>query len=329
MRSLDFSSPMRALPIDQAASVCIPAHNEACGIETTLRSVLGQDYDRITEVLVCVNGSTDGTAARVRSIGAEEPRVRLIETKAAGKANAWNILRAAATGRLLFFMDADVYLLPDAFALLSSALAGSPTLVAAGARCVPVNVHTDPLARLTLPAPGPAANLSGGLYAVDTERLARRLAFEGYDRMPADIINEDLWLSLVIGERYWAEVAEARALYVHPQFSEGIRTARRCLWGRRQLRRTCAHLCGRRGFSFGGRLRTNLKRAVRSGSPGAFLRVIAGSMVLRLFALCTTGVTPHRPWLKRWAAAESSKRLVPLLPDHARRGFSGERRRDT
>jgi len=71
-------------------------------------------------------------------------------------------------------------------------------MVAAGARCIPVNLSRDRLSRVIAPPSGPITCLNGGLYAVDARRLSDRFRDRGIARMPRDIICEDLWLTTVL-----------------------------------------------------------------------------------------------------------------------------------
>lgn len=299
------------------ASVCIAAHNEADGIETAVRSALVQRLGGTLEVLICVNGCSDATAEVARMIAREDPRVQVFETSVRGKPNAWNILREHASGRVLYFMDADVFVVQGAFESLARALASEPRMVAVGARCIPVNLNGDRLSRVTAPPPGPITCLNGGLYAVDARRLSVRFRERGVTRMPCDIICEDLWLTMVIGKRRWAEVSPASVLYVLPRFKERVLTERRIRWGLRQLRREYRSLHRELGRTYLNRLRAWLVRAVHSGSLSNVLRMIAVTVMFRLVVLCTMGTSPRGPWLRKWRSAPSSKRLVPLLPAYA------------
>jgi len=300
-----------------AASVCIAAHNEALGIETAVRSALVQRCVGGIEVLVCANGCSDATAEVARRIAREDPRVRVFETSVRGKPNAWNILRENASGRVLYFMDADVFAVQGAFESLARALARDPRMVAAGARCIPVNLNSDRLSRLIAPPPSPILCLNGGLYAVNARRLSERLGERGFARMPRDIICEDLWLTMVIGKRRWMEVPHAGALYLLPQFGERVLTGQRIRWGLRQLRREYGSLHREFGWTYVSRLRAWAIRATRAGSVSKVFRIFAGTVLLRLAVLCTMGTSPHGPWLRTWRSAPSSKRQVPLLPAYA------------
>lgn len=103
--------------VDAEISVLIPARNEAANIAACVRSALGQHNVPGLEVLVLDDDSSDGTAHIVRSI--DDPRLRILDGAALpagwlGKPHACAQLAAAARGRILFFLDADVELAPDA-----------------------------------------------------------------------------------------------------------------------------------------------------------------------------------------------------------------------
>jgi glycosyltransferase involved in cell wall biosynthesis len=87
-----------------AYSVIIPAHNEADRIEATMR-----DYSSVFrdgEIIVVLNGCSDGTGDAVRRSG--NPNVRIIEIKAAiGKGGAVRAGFLLARARLVGYVDAD------------------------------------------------------------------------------------------------------------------------------------------------------------------------------------------------------------------------------
>jgi glycosyltransferase involved in cell wall biosynthesis len=90
-------------------SVIIPAFNAAHYIDATLASILSQSYAPI-EVLVVDDGSTDGTAARVRAYGS---RVRYFhQPNSGGCSKPRNAAIAEARGEWLSFFDADDLMLP-------------------------------------------------------------------------------------------------------------------------------------------------------------------------------------------------------------------------
>jgi glycosyltransferase involved in cell wall biosynthesis len=78
-------------------------------IRETIQSVLDQTTP-IKEVLLIDDGSTDGTAEKVRAFGA---RVKLVRQQNAGAGAARNTGIAHATGEFFCFLDADDLWLPE------------------------------------------------------------------------------------------------------------------------------------------------------------------------------------------------------------------------
>lgn len=87
-------------------SVIMPARNAAAYIDAAAGSVLNQSMTEL-ELLVIDDGSTDGTAARVRAIGEDDNRIRLLTGPGRGPATARNLGILRATGQWVALMDAD------------------------------------------------------------------------------------------------------------------------------------------------------------------------------------------------------------------------------
>ncbi|MEV7387541.1 bifunctional polysaccharide deacetylase/glycosyltransferase family 2 protein [Streptomyces sp. NPDC091215] len=90
-------------PVTERVSVIVPAYNESAGIEAAVRSLLASDHP--VEIIVVDDGSTDGTADLVESLGL--PGVRVIRQQNAGKPAALNTGLAAATCDLVVMVDGD------------------------------------------------------------------------------------------------------------------------------------------------------------------------------------------------------------------------------
>ena len=103
-------------PTGLSVSVIVPAFNEAVTIETCLRSLAGQTYDKL-DVLVVDDGSTDETAERVTAtitrIGGT-PHVSLVRKSNGGKASALNTGIGMTSSDVVVCVDADSVLAPDA-----------------------------------------------------------------------------------------------------------------------------------------------------------------------------------------------------------------------
>jgi cellulose synthase/poly-beta-1,6-N-acetylglucosamine synthase-like glycosyltransferase/peptidoglycan/xylan/chitin deacetylase (PgdA/CDA1 family)/spore germination protein YaaH len=113
--------PRRPLPAcpDQRAmvSVVVPAYNEEKVIVSTVRSLLASTYANL-DILVVDDGSTDGTAAAVRTAFAGEKRVRLISKPNGGKAEALNLGFNSTDAEVVVALDADTVFQPDTIANL-------------------------------------------------------------------------------------------------------------------------------------------------------------------------------------------------------------------
>lgn len=217
-------------------SVCIAAHNEEATISHTIRSFLSQQGVHIAEILVCVNGCTDGTEATVESLAQEHPIVRAIVLPQAGKPTAWNTLLVIAQAPVIVFADADVVVEPNAVCRLIQALDTDRRLIAATGRFLPVASGLGPLRRLLARPTFTAGCLTGRLYAVRPGELMVRMQELGQLEMPEQVIGDDLWVTLMVGPRRWVEVTDALVYYVPPAPSELLETYRRAYRGDQQLR---------------------------------------------------------------------------------------------
>jgi len=94
----------------ESVSVIVCAHNEAEAIGGKLRSVIASVAGRPEriELLVCDDGSSDGTADIVEAVAADAPLpFRLMRLARGGKAAALRLAIPAANGEILVFSDAD------------------------------------------------------------------------------------------------------------------------------------------------------------------------------------------------------------------------------
>ncbi|MFJ8184481.1 polysaccharide deacetylase family protein [Streptomyces sp. NPDC096105] len=96
-------------PVTEPVTVLVPAYNEAKCIENTVTSLMASDHP--IEVLVIDDGSTDGTARIVESMGL--PNVRVIRQLNAGKPAALNRGLANARYDIVVMMDGDTVFEPS------------------------------------------------------------------------------------------------------------------------------------------------------------------------------------------------------------------------
>lgn len=143
-------------------SVVIPAYNEQLSIARTVVSVLAADYSDF-EVIVVNDGSTDRTlgvlwetfdlvpsndfpepgietqAARAVFESRSEPRLRVVDKRNSGKADALNTGINWSTRELVCAIDADVVLDRHALAELALPFASDDGVVATSGRIRPAN----------------------------------------------------------------------------------------------------------------------------------------------------------------------------------------------
>ncbi len=93
-------------------SVIIPTYNNRDVLRETLRAACQQTFppDRY-EIVVADDGSTDGTAEMVAAFPAPVP-VRYVTQHNRGRAAARNLGARAARGRILLFLDSDLWATP-------------------------------------------------------------------------------------------------------------------------------------------------------------------------------------------------------------------------
>lgn len=87
-------------------SVIVPTFNRADCLAAAVESGLGQTYDDL-EILICDDGSTDGTRALIEERWGNEPRVRYLHQTNRGVSAARNLGIRHSSGDYIAFLDSD------------------------------------------------------------------------------------------------------------------------------------------------------------------------------------------------------------------------------
>ena len=98
-------------------SIVIPIYNMGDSIESCVKSVLNQDYDNY-EVILVDDGSKDNSLEVCNKIAATSALVKVIHTENRGSGPARNTGIENASGRYIYFPDADDYIEPNTISRL-------------------------------------------------------------------------------------------------------------------------------------------------------------------------------------------------------------------
>jgi cellulose synthase/poly-beta-1,6-N-acetylglucosamine synthase-like glycosyltransferase/peptidoglycan/xylan/chitin deacetylase (PgdA/CDA1 family)/spore germination protein YaaH len=206
------------LPADPPLiSILIPAFNEAKVIATSINRLLKSDYPRL-EIIVIDDGSTDGTAAVVTTVFANEPRVALISIPNGGKANAINTGLRNAKGPIVVALDADTQFQSNTVSRLVRWFADPRIGAVAGNAKVGnrINVLTrwqaleyvtaQNLERRALAALGCITVVPGAVGAWRREALSKLGDF------PVDTLAEDQDLTIAVQKAGYKVIFDAEAI---------------------------------------------------------------------------------------------------------------------
>jgi glycosyltransferase involved in cell wall biosynthesis len=124
-------------------SVIVPNYNYAASLHVCLRAVLDQTYPHL-EVVVVDDASTDDSVAVAAALGVRV--VRLADN--GGCARARNVGAAHTAGEILFYVDSDLAMAPDAVARAVAILRADPRVGAVcGVEDPEPLLHDTPVAR--------------------------------------------------------------------------------------------------------------------------------------------------------------------------------------
>ncbi|MBS1868259.1 MAG: glycosyltransferase family 2 protein [Actinobacteria bacterium] len=189
-------------------SVCVPVRNAERFLGEALASALAQPL--ALELLVCDDGSGDGTAAVAASLAARDPRVRVLRhRRPRGVVAARNALLAAARGPYVAWLDADDAYLPGALAAQVDVLERGPGVAVVHAAAEIVEESGRRLPPWRRPFDGDAVEESPAAFGelllanefVTSTVVARRsalLAAGGFVSVGPSSSDWDCWLRLAL-----------------------------------------------------------------------------------------------------------------------------------
>ncbi|HEV8550729.1 MAG TPA: glycosyltransferase family 2 protein [Polyangiaceae bacterium] len=196
---------------EPTVSVCIAVHDGERYLAAKLRSLQELDYPREKlDILLCSDGSTDGTEPVARALAEGDPRITVLATeRRAGKPNALNELGKRARGEVLLMTDVRQSLSANAVRELVRPLADpqvgcvSGTLVLAGATGPSAYWRYERFIRGSESRVGGMVGVSGSPYAL------RRADF---GELPRDVLLDDMWVPLSVARTAKSIVLAEHAL---------------------------------------------------------------------------------------------------------------------
>lgn len=141
---------MQAVSHSPVVSVIIPAYNAQAFIEECLGSVTAQTLKDI-EAIVVDDGSTDDTCALVENIASQDERVTLLKQANQYAGVARNNGLSHATGKYLYFLDADDFIEHDAMErMVDAAETNDVDIVVARSNSHDADTHDEALIDYTI-----------------------------------------------------------------------------------------------------------------------------------------------------------------------------------
>jgi GT2 family glycosyltransferase len=287
---------------EQWASVVIPAHNEEQALPRLLVSLLEQELKRLhLEVIVVVNGSSDGTAAAARrynsAFAACGHQLNVVEISTASKACALNEGDRHVSSFPRLYLDADILLSRNAIwrtaeelGRASTPLLAAPRIDMAGAANRAVRSYSRVWSRL----PYTRSHVPGvGFYAVNEAGRHR------WWRFPTRMGADDKFVRLHFGSDETVAIDDAFFVVFLPErLAELFRIRGRWTSLNREIARHCPRLHRRDNSRWRSSLRYVAINVSLWPDVPAFLAVWSGGWALSL--LRTAGIG------ERWSRATSS-----------------------
>lgn len=125
-------------------SIYIPAFNAKKTIDRAIQSALNQTY-RDFDIVVCNDGSTDGTGEYLETMYGDHPKIQIIHQPNGGIGSASNACIRAARGLYILQLDSDDELLPEAIETLLPKIREDPQISCVYGRHYKWNQQNDTL----------------------------------------------------------------------------------------------------------------------------------------------------------------------------------------
>lgn len=127
-------------------SIIIPTYNREKLLPRAIESVLSQDFEGETEIIICDDGSTDGTLKIANSYADKNVKVVLkpSDCKTQGPSSTRNRGIAAASNPYVLFLDSDDYFFTGHIKKMVAAIEKNPAFGYVFCRILEINETTSP-----------------------------------------------------------------------------------------------------------------------------------------------------------------------------------------
>ena len=115
----------------ERVSIVVPIFNMADSIERCVKSLLKQDYENL-EIILVDDGSEDETLSVCQRLSKADARIKIYHTENRGSGPARNFGISMASGKYIYFPDADDYLEPTGISGMVRAMCNGTELVVFG-----------------------------------------------------------------------------------------------------------------------------------------------------------------------------------------------------
>ena len=190
-------------------SIVTPSFNQAEFLETTIQSVLGQDYPEI-EYIIVDGGSSDGSVEIIQKY--DSHLAWWVSEADEGQADAINKGMAKAQGELVAWLNSDDLYLPGAVAAAVASYRAYPQVSFVYGNAFTIDAMGYPLKELIFPE-WSLEDLAGFRIICQPAVFMRREAFQavnGLDRHHHFMLDHNLWVRIAsLGEirhedQFWA-----------------------------------------------------------------------------------------------------------------------------
>ncbi len=198
-------------------SIIMPCYNAAAHLARSVGSVQAQTFGD-WELVAIDDGSSDDTAARLATMAAGDPRIRVFTQPNGGVSRARNRGLSEARGRCIAFLDADDDWHPDFLARMTGALQAEPDVVLAYCGWQNIGLsggRAQPFVPPDYETPDKREKLFAGCRWPIHATLTRREAVSaagGFDTALKNAEDYAMWLRIA-GRAPITRVAEVLAFY--------------------------------------------------------------------------------------------------------------------